>query len=80
MNGVYRAGIYASSAVDAGIGINGALVPRFTDSVNRAGIVTGAAVNAFFGNRVGQDSHLLLFSLLGSILIYSKLAYEVRKV
>jgi len=69
VNGIHRAGIYASSAVDAGIGIDGTLVTRFTDSVNRARIITGAAVNAFVGNRVGQDIHLLLCSLLGSSII-----------
>jgi hypothetical protein len=65
VNGVHRAGIDASSAVDAGIGIDGTLVTRFTDGVNRAGIIAGAAVNALFGNRVGQDIHLLRSGLFG---------------
>jgi len=64
VNGVNRAGIDASSAVDAGFGIDDTLVTRFADGVNRAGFVTGAAVNAFFGNRVGQDIHLLLSGLI----------------
>ena len=65
MNGIHRAGIDASSAVDAGIGIDGTLVTRFTNGVNRAGIVAGAAVNALFGNRVGQDIHLLRNGFFG---------------
>jgi len=77
VNGIHRAGIYASTAVDAGISINNTLVTRFTDGINRAGFVTCAAVNAFFGNCVGQGVHLLLFDFLSSCLNYAKLAYEV---
>ena len=80
MNGVNRAGIYASAAVDAGISIDSAFVTRFTDGVNRAGFVARAAVNAFFGNRVGQGFHLLLYNFLSSCLNCSKLAYDVGNV
>lgn len=77
VNGIHRASIYASAAVDAGISIDSTFVTRFTDGVNRAGFVTCAAVNAFFGNCVGQDFHLLLYNFLSSCLNYSKLAYGV---
>jgi len=52
MNSVDRTGINTGAAVDAGSGIDAPLVPCFTDSVNWAGFVTCAAVDAFFGNRV----------------------------
>jgi len=80
VNRIHRAGIYASAAVDTGISIDSTFVTRFTDSVNRAGFVTCAAVNAFFGNSVGQDFHLLLYNFLSSCLNYGKLAYGVGKV
>jgi hypothetical protein len=80
VNGIHRAGIYASTAVDAGISVNNTLVTRFTDGIHRAGFVACAAVNTFFGNRVGQGVHLLLFDFLSSCLNCDKLTYEVVKV
>ena len=65
-DGIHRAGIYASAAVDAGVGINGTLVPCLADGVNRTGLVTCAAVNAFFANLVGQIVHLLLYQFLST--------------
>ncbi len=64
VNCVYRAGINAGTAVDAGISINGALVARFADGVHRTGFVAGATVDALFGNRMSQGLHLLLFVYL----------------
>jgi hypothetical protein len=64
VNCIYRAGIYASTAVNAGLGIDRTLVTRFTYSVNRAGFIAGTAVNALFGNCVSQGFHLLLVDCL----------------
>jgi hypothetical protein len=51
-NRAYRAGIDASAAVDAGIGINGPLLAGFADGVYRAGIVTCSAIDALVRNFV----------------------------
>ena len=74
MDGIHWAGIYTSTAIDTGISIDRPLVSRFTDSVNRTGFITCAAVDAFFGNGMSQGVHLLLFDLLSSCLIYSKVS------
>ena len=63
VDGTHRTGIYTSTAIDAGIRIDRALVTRFADCVDRTGFVTCAAVDAFFGNRMSQGGHLLLFFL-----------------
>jgi hypothetical protein len=56
---VDRAGINTCTAVDAGVCVDGALVPLLADSVDRAGIVTCTAVDALVGNFVSQDIHPL---------------------
>lgn len=53
-NSVYRAGIHASTAVDAGVRVDGALAASFANGINRAGIITGAAVDALVINGVSH--------------------------
>jgi len=74
VNGIHRAGIYTSTAIDTGISINCPLVSRFTDSINWTGVITCTAVDTFFGNSMSQGVHLLLFDLLGSCLISNKIS------
>jgi hypothetical protein len=61
VNCVDRTGINTCAAVDAGIGVNGTLAASFADSIYGTGIIACTAVDAFFGNRVSQGIHLLLF-------------------
>ena len=60
----HRAGVDASAAVDAGVCRDNPFVASLADSVDRAGIVTGAAVDALVGNGMCQSIHLLLFELV----------------
>jgi len=83
-NGVYRAGIHACAAVDAGIRIDSPFLTHFTDGVNRAGIVACAAIDALVGNFVSQCIHLLCINLLLIVLDFSKskviLSYAWEKI
>jgi hypothetical protein len=47
---VHRAGVYARTAVDAGICSDSPLVTSFGNGVHRAGILAGSAVNALISN------------------------------
>jgi hypothetical protein len=71
VNCVHRAGINTSAAVDTGIGIDNPFVACFTDCVHRAGFIACAAIDALFGNGMSQDSHLLLFDLVGIGVFFS---------
>ncbi len=62
MNGVCGTGIHTGAAVDAGIRVDFPLIPCFADGINRASFVTSAAVDAFVGNGMGQDVHLLFLN------------------
>jgi len=80
VDGIHRAGIYTSTAIDTGISINCPLVSRFTDSINWTGVITCTAVDTFFGNSMSQGVHLLLFDFLSSCLICNKVSYAAEKV
>jgi hypothetical protein len=56
MDGIHGTGIHASAAVDAGIGIDDALVALLADGVDRTGILTCCAVGAIVGNGVSHGS------------------------
>jgi hypothetical protein len=78
---INRTGIYASTAIDAGIGVDYTLVTCFTDCVYRAGIIACTAVDALFSNRVSQGGHLLLCNdVFVSWLIFLALTYGEEKV
>jgi hypothetical protein len=54
MDGVHGTGIHARAAVDAGIGVDNALVPLLADGVHRTRILTCCAIGAIVGNGMGH--------------------------
>jgi len=60
MDSAYRAGIYACSAVDTGIGIDNTLRTLLSDSVNRTRILTCCTVCAIISNSMGHNFTSLL--------------------
>jgi hypothetical protein len=77
---INRTGVYARTAVDAGIGVDYTLVTCFTDCIYRAGIIACTAVDALFANRVSQGGHLLRCNVFMSWLIFLPLTYGGKKV
>ena len=54
MDSVHGAGIHASAAVDAGVGVDNALGALLADSVDGAGVLACCTVGAIVGNGVGH--------------------------
>jgi hypothetical protein len=77
-DGGHRAGVYACPAVDAGISSDSTLVACLADCVNRARIVTCAAVDAFVRNCMSQSIHLLQIHF--AFEFAGKLSYPSQKV
>ena len=61
---VDRTGFYASSAIDAGIGIDHASITLFADGFYGTCGVTCSAVDAFVTDLIGHRYHLLLGQFL----------------
>jgi hypothetical protein len=52
---IYGTGVHTSATVDTGISVNYTLFVLFADGVNRAGLITGAAIDAIVINRMGHN-------------------------
>jgi hypothetical protein len=81
MDCVYGTGIHASAAVDAGIGVDDALVALLADGVDRTGILTCCAVGAIVGNSVshGFSSFKNWSSSWEALRIYHRLFLNVQQ-
>jgi hypothetical protein len=54
MDSIYGTGVHACATVDAGIGVDDALVALLAVGVDRTGILTCCAVGAIVGNSVSH--------------------------